>query len=155
MAAGAPEDLAARVALLRPLTSATDIVDIAADNHRDTDVAAAVYHSVGEAFRFDEMRAAAGEVALPHHWDRLATRRIIEALMGQQQALARRILDALPTGATAEEAVTAVQTWKATHATAHARLDRSHNEVVTSGPWSFAKLGLVGDALRDFLAMTA
>jgi glutamate dehydrogenase len=155
MAAGAPEDLAARVALLRPLTSATDIVDIAADNHRDTDVAAAVYHSVGEAFRFDEMRAAAGEVALPHHWDRLATRRIIEALMGQQQALARRILDALPTGATAEEAVTAVQTWKATHATAHARLDRSLNEVVTSGPWSFAKLVLVGDALRDFLAMTA
>jgi glutamate dehydrogenase len=156
-AQGAPDALADQVALMRPMTSATDIVDIATASGHSVGAAGAVYHALGDAFRFDELRFAAGDVALPQHWDRLATRRIIEALMGQQQDLARRMLHQVTPGCPldATQAMEVVSTWRQQHESASGRLMHALDEVKASGPWSFAKLVLVGDALREFIAVTA
>jgi glutamate dehydrogenase len=162
VAAGAPEEVTRAIASLRPLISATDIIDIATVEHCAPEAAARIYHKLGEAVGFDELRAAAGLTASPDHWDRVATRRIIEDLMSEQSAVAQAVCRfaarasgslasgvTAPTPAWADEAVSG---WLARHRSEADRAAQTLAELRASGNWSFAKLAIANTQLKEFAA---
>jgi len=86
--AGAPKDIAHSVALMRPLTVAANLADLARTKRMVAGVRRHVYHRVGGVFGFDRIRAAAGSRAAGDPYERLAVRRLIEDLLAEQAALA-------------------------------------------------------------------
>jgi glutamate dehydrogenase len=151
---GAPVDLARDVARLRPLTSATDVIDLAARTGRPLEAAARVYHLVGDRFRFDRLRAAGGEIRSPEHWDRLAVRRLIEDLYADHQRIAEAILTGREDAqVTAGWAADALETWSRTHAYEVERAEAALSEIGQGG-WTLAKLSLGETTLRELAGLT-
>ncbi|NDC58354.1 MAG: NAD-glutamate dehydrogenase, partial [Alphaproteobacteria bacterium] len=88
VAAGVPEDLAARVGALAAMVSALDVADLAARVSRAPVDAARIYRKVGEALSLDRLRAAAVALRPDQHWERLALRRTLEDLFEDQRVIA-------------------------------------------------------------------
>jgi glutamate dehydrogenase len=150
---GAPAELAAAVAALRPLTTAWDIGDLASVSDRPASAVARVYHQVGAVFGFDETRAAAGGLAVGDDFERLALRRLIEDLYQEQSALTRAILKDARAIRAAEDAQSLVGDWAATHAALADAVHGTLRAIDAGGePWTFAKLTIVNAALRELVA---
>jgi glutamate dehydrogenase len=149
---GAPVDIARDVARLRPLTSAADVIDLATSARRPLEAAAALYHALGDRFRFDRLRAAALALRSTEHWDRLAARRLIEDLYGDQQRIAQAIL-AKREDASGDTswAGAAIDAWAERNVDEVGRAEESLVEL-ESGGWSLAKLTLGAAALRVLAA---
>ncbi|MGD2134320.1 MAG: NAD-glutamate dehydrogenase, partial [Maricaulaceae bacterium] len=148
---GAPETLAHDVARLQPLTSSTDVIGLAAKTGAPITPAARIYHAVGEAFRFDELRAVGGEVSSSLHWDRLAVRRMIEDLYADQQKIAGLVLATAPSVADEEAwARDTLEGWIDARRDEVARLTEQLDEFA-GGDWTLSKLALSATALRDFV----
>ncbi|MDQ2861705.1 MAG: NAD-glutamate dehydrogenase, partial [Pseudomonadota bacterium] len=151
--AGAPKDIAHSVALMRPLTLAATLTDLAAAQGWPLAGAAFVYHRVGGAFGFDRLRAAAGSRAAGDPYERLAVRRLIEDMLSEQAALAGAVM-AFAGKEQAEEAperaAGAVTAWSAARAEAVRVVKRTVEEIEKApGGWSFAKLTIANAALRE------
>jgi glutamate dehydrogenase len=150
---GAPKDLVRRLVVLRPLTAATDVVDMARKARWEPAAAARIYQAVGQVFGFDRIRGAAGGlVSGGDSYERLAVRRLIEELLTQQAAATKAVISfsgSRDAGADAASARAAVQAWAALRKDA-ARTAKSTLEDAQSAPggWSFAKLTIVTSALR-------
>ena len=157
-AAGAPQDVAHDVALIRALASARETVEIADQTKWPLKAALFVQHQVGEQLGLDRMRAAARDLQPRDHWDRLALQRVADDLPRQQSELT----------------VAAIRhAQKARHRSA--KLDRASGRRALvgaglrpqkgladrlmqpmgafdrQGGWSLAKLVLLGDAVREFV----
>ena len=153
IAKGAPDALAWRIAGLRPLISSTDVIDLAGAQGWPVAGAARLYHAIGAAVGFDELRFAAGQSATGDHWDRLATRRIIEDFMEEQAALAAaamRFAGACPPEPDAAWAHDQVQGFLARHAVEAERTRRAIADLSASGGWTYAKLAIANAQLREF-----
>ncbi|MGZ8370348.1 MAG: NAD-glutamate dehydrogenase domain-containing protein, partial [Caulobacteraceae bacterium] len=153
--AGVPKDLAKSVALLRPLTTASDVADLARETRWDLTAAARVYHAAGAYFGFDRLRAAAGSLAAGDAYERMAVRRLIEDMLSEQKVLTRAILAKAPkaAGADGASALAAVEAWSASRADQVALARRSQDEIeAAQGGWSFAKLTIVNGALGALAA---
>ena len=150
---GAPKELVGRLVVLRPLTAATDVVDMARKAKWEPAAAARVYQAVGQVFGFDRIRGAAGGlVSDGDSYERLAVRRLIEELLTQQAVATRAVIafsGSRDAGADAASARSAVQAWAALRKDA-ARTAKATLEDAQSAPggWSFAKLTIVTSALR-------
>ncbi|MFN3228508.1 MAG: NAD-glutamate dehydrogenase [Asticcacaulis sp.] len=150
--AGAPEDLALQIGLLRGYISSLDIADLAREFSWTAAPAARVYHQVGNALEFDRMRAAVGSLYSQDHWERLAMRRLQEDLMSEQRTVAAAVLASAKeaAGATEDTALRAVEGWSASRQAKIAEVKRTITEIEQSGPgWSFAKLTIANSALRE------
>ena len=152
IAAGAPEDLARAVAMLRPLTATSDIGDLATGAGWEAPSMARLYHQVGLAFGFDRLRQAAGSLVTRDHFERLAVRRLIEDLMSEQASLTRAISAKATTadGADESRAGKVVADWIGPRAAQVEQVRRTIDEIEQGGQgWSFAKLTIANVALRD------
>jgi len=151
---GAPEELAREVAFLRPLTSSSDVIDIASRTGWPLKAVARLYHAVGDRFNFDRLRSAGGEVGSDDHWDRLAVRRLIEDLYSDHQCIVVRVLDGLecPDTLTDEWARETLDTWATANAYEVDRVEVALSEVVSPGGWTLAKLAIGVTTLREFVA---
>jgi glutamate dehydrogenase len=99
------------------------------------------------------LRFAAGQSATGDHWDRLATRRIIEDFMEEQAALAAaamRFAGACPPAPDAAWAQDQVQGFLARHAVEADRTRRAIADLSASGGWTYAKLAIANAQLREF-----
>jgi len=155
MAAGAPEDLARAVALLRPLTATSDIGDLANAAGWDAPSMARLYHQVGLALGFDRLRQAAGSLVTRDHFERLAVRRLIEDLMTEQTTLASAVARqcAAQDGADEARAAQVVADWIGPRSATVEQVRRTIDEIEQGGQgWSFAKLTIANVALRDLAA---
>ncbi|MEO8925656.1 MAG: NAD-glutamate dehydrogenase, partial [Caulobacteraceae bacterium] len=151
--AGAPKDIAHSVALMRPLTLAATLTDLATAQGWPLAGAAFVYHRVGGVFGFDRLRAAAGSRAAGDPYERLAVRRLIEDMLSEQAVLAGAVM-AFAGQAYAEDAPEraggAVAAWIAAHAEPVRGVKRTVEEIEkAAGGWSFAKLTIANAALRE------
>lgn len=160
---GAPKEIAKSIASLRVLISATDIVDIANQKAISPQAAARIYHSVGAHIGFDELRHVAGLTTAPDHWDKVATRRLIEDFMSEQAQITASIIEMLknsdeklqaglnaPTKTWGE---TAIKKWLEINSTEAIRTENAINELKRSGSWSFAKLSIANTQLKEFANM--
>ena len=151
--AGAPKDIAHSVALMRPLTLATTLTELAAAQGWPLTGAAFVYHRVGGVFGFDRLRAAAGSRTAGDPYERLAVRRLIEDMLTEQAALAGAVMTFAGQGyaqEAPERAGAAVGAWSAAHADPVRDAKRTVEEIEkAAGGWSFAKLTIANAALRE------
>jgi glutamate dehydrogenase len=150
--AGAPADLAEVTALLRPMTAAVNIAELAADCGLAPVLAGRLYHEVGGAFGFDRMRAAAAAIPSSDPYERQALRGLIVDLMGEQFGRAK----AVAAGSTPESlaaahgVMSAIQAWIDPRKAAVGRADRTIADIeATADGWSFAKLTIANAALRE------
>ena len=154
---GAPEALTQGVAILRPLVAAFDIGDLSSETGWPVAAMARLYHQVGAAFDFDRLRAAAGSIPSVDHFDRLAVRRLIEDLMGEQRTLTRAVARASDpsVGVSEEAAEAAVDAWIGARQGVVEGVRASVDEIEGSGSgWTFAKLTIANATIRD-LAVSA
>jgi glutamate dehydrogenase len=141
--AGAPKSLAIKVAAMRPLTIAADLVDLASARDWPIEAVARVYHQAGGAFGFDEVRAGAASLAAGDAFERTAVRRLVEDLLAEQTELTAHLLDAA-----GGEAAEACRHFEKRHGPAIETVRRTLADIRQAGPWTFAKLTIANSALR-------
>ncbi|RZJ91569.1 MAG: NAD-glutamate dehydrogenase, partial [Brevundimonas sp.] len=149
---GVDGDLATSIALMRPMTAAADIGDLARESGWAAPAMARLYHQVGAAFDFDRLRAAAGSIPSADHFDRLAVRRLIEDLMNEQRVLTRAVAASATesVGVSEDAAEAAVDAWVGERAKVVEGVRASVDEIEASGAgWTFAKLTIANSAIRD------
>jgi glutamate dehydrogenase len=152
VAAGAPKDLAASVAVLRSLVAVSDVADLARAAGWSILAATRIYHQVGAAFAFDRLRAVAAPLMAGDAYDRQAVRQLIEDLLSEQAVLTRAVMAAAERD-TGQDSIAAardaVDAWiAASDGPAEAAL-RLIAEIEAAGEgWSFAKLTIANGALR-------
>lgn len=157
--AGAPKELAREIAALRPLTSSSDVVDLALRMDWPLESAAHIYHAAGGRFAFDRLRGVAGEVSSDLHWDRLAVRRLIEDLYASQQAVSGSVMrhaksagGALAKGIEQPDADWArdlIDSWSIINAEEAGRVDAALNDMESAGSWTLSKLSIASTQLRE------
>jgi len=156
---GAPKDLAQRIAALQPLTTASELVDLANGSNWPVAAAARLYHQVGAAFSFDRLRAAAGEKRGGDHFERMAVRRLIEDMLAEQAQVAAAVMAfaATPDAAeTPEAAKSTVNSWAQLHSGPGRAVKRTIEEIEQAGGgWTFAKLTIANAALRELVNAAA
>ena len=146
-AEGVPDVIARRVAALDPLAAACHIVHAALTCERPVDEVGAVYFAVGSHLGLDWLRAAAQDIAIDDHWQRLATTAIVEDLYGQQRALATRVIAAAD-GAAGDEAVAA---WADHNRAAVQRANDLIAEFKSQGRIDIARLAIANRHVRHMI----
>ncbi len=152
-AAGAPNDIASDVALVRALASARETVEIAEQTRWPLTSALFVQHQIGEQLGLDRMRAAARDLEPRDHWDRLALQRVADDLPRQQSELAIAAIRQAAGQPVADRGAARelVEGWIAPHRVLADRLTQPMGSFDRQGVWSLAKLVLLGDAVREFV----
>ena len=149
---GAPKPLAHAFGLMRPLTYAADIGDLASATGWPLANTAHVYHRVGGHFGFDRLREAAAARFAGDAYERMAIRRLIEDILAEQAALVAAVIAhaGAPDVEDPARDVAAVAGWSADRGKAVKSARDTLEEVEASpGGWSFAKLTIANAALRD------
>ena len=151
VAAGAPEDLAAEVAALRPSIAAVNIADLASAARLKPVDAARLYHAAGGAFAFDRLRAAAAAIRPEDPYERRALRGLIVDLISEQLARARAIAGAPGKGKTRSipDVEAALEAWIEPRRGPVERARAVIAEIEDGGGWTFAKLTIANAALRE------
>ena len=158
IAEGADEAIAHEIADLRVLISSTDIADIAKANDFPLIATARIYHNVGYELGFDEMRYAAGSVTSRDHWDKVATRRLIEDFMIEQAQLATKAVEyakslgSLPKDFSKKCTSDIVSKWIELNSQEAGRAKNAINDLKSAGGWSFAKLTIANTQIKDLVA---
>jgi glutamate dehydrogenase len=153
---GAPKTLAHSFGLMRPLTYAADIGDLASTTAWPLANTAYVYHRVGGQFGFDRMREAAAARVPADPYERIAVRRLIEDILAEQSALSAAIIAFAGEPADLADPardVSAVTAWIAAHQGPVRAARRTLEEIEASpGGWTFAKLTIANAGLRELTA---
>lgn len=152
VADGAPEALAHAVAALQPMTTAADLVDLGNASSWSVQNVARLYHQVGAALGFDRLRSAAGSFVGGDAFERLAVRRLIEDMLGEQTAITQAVLKFAANAQAGDDeasAKAAVSSWAALRAEGVRAARRTVEDVEQAGGgWTFAKLTIANAALR-------
>jgi len=161
--AGAPAELAQAVAELRPLTSSTDVIDMAKASDWPLASTAYIYHAVGARFRFDRLRGLGQEVSSDLHWDRLAVRRLMEDFYASQQAVtasamrfAQQAGGSLSAGIedpSRDWADALVEAWNTVNEEEAGRVDSVQRQLDESGAWTLSKLAIASTQIGEMAAV--
>ncbi len=156
---GAPDGLARRAAGFKALIPALDIIELAQQHQWPAEGAAALYHSLGGALGFDELREAARALVSRQHWDRLAARRAVEDFYTQQTEAAASAMRSAGAIGDIADAVTRGRQAGADFVTNRKpfvdRLRKSLLDLNADGAWSFAKITIAGAQTREILQARA
>ncbi|MHA6287940.1 NAD-glutamate dehydrogenase [Maricaulis sp. CAU 1757] len=163
VSAGAPAELAQSVAELRPLTSSTDVIDMASNSDWPLASTAYLYHAIGSRFKFDRLRGMGGNVSSELHWDRLAVRRLMEDFYASQQAFtASAMRFALQAGGSLAQGVeepsrdwadALVEAWNTVNEEEAGRVDSVYRQLNDSGAWTLSKLAIASTQLGEMAAV--
>ncbi len=150
---GVEDTLGRSLALLEPLSSATDIIDVARYWNWTPESTAVAYFAIGAALDLDRLRFAAKNLSSDEHWERLATKRAVEDLFRQQRFLTEAAIgEALETGLRDADGQAAVDIWLQRNEREIGRINALINDMVAAGPLTGAKLSLAGSQIRDLMA---
>ncbi len=139
---GVPGDLAARIGRLKALSSAPDIVRIAGAVQQGVEDAGAAYFLIGDRFRLDWLRRAAGAMSADTQWQRLALAAVIDDMWSHQYDLTAAALKSGKTGAAAVEA------WAAERAELTDRIEALLGEIQSAPTPDLAMLAVANRELR-------
>jgi glutamate dehydrogenase len=142
--AGAPDDLAGRVADLRALMAAPDIVAVADRTGKPVDEVAATYFAASAFFRLDRIVAAASTIPITDYFDRLALDRARDSIGDAQRRLTAAMVGKNGSGADAVEA------WVTPRRTEVERIRMAIHEIANSG-LTLSKLSVAASLLGDLV----
>ena len=143
---GIPKELADRVAALDVMSSALDIVRIAA--HSETsgiENVARVYFGVGARFGLDRLRTAGASIAADTPWQKAAVAAVVDDLFNYQSILASRVMS--ETNGSRDP----VATWLAQRARVVERIDQTIGEVGSAPAVDLAMLSVASRQLRTLV----
>lgn len=143
---GVPVDLAQSVAQLKVLSSACDVVRLAAHAKAPVSEVGRIYSAVGARFSLDWLRSAANRIPSDNQWHRLALGAIIDDLWGLQSEIAGRVLDKEGTDAHAIEA------WAHRREETVERLDALLGELGALPQLDLAMLAVLNRELRNLIS---
>ncbi len=138
----APKKLVTAIAQLKVLSSACDVVRLAAAAGHPVKDVGRTYSSVGARFGLDWLRSAANRIPSDNQWHRMALGAIIDDLWGLQGDLAARILQGKESGDTA------IESWIAGRKEAVERIDGLLAELDRLPQLDLAMLAVVTRELR-------
>jgi glutamate dehydrogenase len=139
---GVPEPLAARLALLPVLRSATDIHLVASAAGTTTAVAAAVYFGVGVHLRLHRIEAMARAVPAGDYYQGLALDRTLQRLAEAQRRIAVKALGAAAGAAS-------LGLWLAAHQEAVERVTQAVRMIVEGADPSLARVAVAAGLIAD------
>jgi glutamate dehydrogenase len=151
VAAGVPRSVAAATALLGPLASAFDVVELSRDCSVDAVEAASVYFAVGDQFGLGRIRARIADTTVDSHWTSIAKARLLDEVATHQRQLAASMLAAAPRGA----GEAAVSRWIGDHRQAMLRWDGVAAELRRSDAGRLAPALVAVQTLGDVAALPA
>jgi glutamate dehydrogenase len=132
-AQGVPTEIAARVASLRPLVQALDVVRVAQEANASLPAASEAVFGVREALRLDALSAASEQLATADYYDRLAVNSSLATLSTAQRHLSRSVLRA-------DQANGSFAAWYSQHEESVGRTMRGIDQILESVPMSLSKL---------------
>ncbi len=143
--AGAPQELAQKIARLELLGGAIDVIEVAAGLGRDVTDVAANYFAAGGRFGLDWLRSVSRQVRPADHWERIALGRLMADLRSQQSAIGAAALGLKGV----KPGAPSITKWAEKNADASERADRLIAELRASGTLSVAKLAVASSQLRS------
>jgi glutamate dehydrogenase len=144
VAAGVPDDLAGRIADLRALIAAPDIVLVADRTGKPVGDVAATYFAAGAFFQLDRIAGAAGTIPIVDYFDRLALDRARDSIGDAERRLAAAMVGNGTVGAAAVEA------WVAPRKNEVERIRAAIHEIANSG-LTVSKLSVAASLLGDLV----
>ncbi len=144
MDAGVPEALARRIADLRALAAATDIVLVADRTAKPVGEVAATYFAAGTFFRLDRIAVAASAIPIADYFDRLALDRARDSIGDAERRLTAAMVGNGAAGAGAVEA------WIAPRKSEVERIRMAIHEIANSG-LTLSKLAVAASLLGDLV----
>ncbi len=145
-AAGVPDALAGRIADLRALAAAPDIVLVADRTGKPVGEVATTYFAAGTFFRLDYIAAAASTIPIADYFDRLALDRARDAIGDAERRLTAAMVGNGSAG------IGAVEAWVEPRKTEVERIRAAIQEIANSG-LTLSKLSvaasLLGDLVKD------
>ncbi|MGB7886995.1 MAG: NAD-glutamate dehydrogenase [Xanthobacteraceae bacterium] len=141
---GVPQELASRIADLRALSSAPDIVLVADRTGKPVGDVAATYFAAGAFFRLDRIAAAAENIPIADYFDRLALDRARDSIGDAERRLTAAMVGNGVSGAGA------VESWVAPRKAEVERIRLAVNEIATSG-LTLSKLSVAASLLGDLV----
>ncbi len=148
VAEGAPPALARRIAPLRYLAPACDIVGVARAKSLDVPHVAKMYWTIGTRFGFHWLRRASGNLASDTAWDKLAVTSLRDDLDAHQIELTKRVLTAPGGNRTADEAIEA---WTESRKTLVTRTDALLSELQSHATTDLAMLAVANRQLKAMI----
>ncbi len=152
---GLPEKLSNDIAMMPLLSSACDIIRIAATEKADVLVIAKIYFEVGEHFHLDWMRTHAGYLPANDYWSSEARDSIIENLYAAQAGLTVRILKDMngktspKKGGKAATPASVLSQWLAEHGAAAMAMDPLFADIRKAGNVDLPMLIIAEQKLRS------
>ena len=147
---GAPPALARRIAYLRMLAPACDIVHLAERTKRPLDATAQLYYAVGARFGFDWLRDRTQALVADNGWQRLAIATVVDDLYAQQTDVTRQVARAVPPKA---PPAAAIETWfaKNGHAGNMGRIESLLSELKAANAVDISMLLVANREIRGLL----
>jgi glutamate dehydrogenase len=142
--AGVPDDLARRIANLRPLAAAPDIVSVADRTGKPVEDVAATYFAAGAFFQLDRIANAARGIQVTDYFDRLALDRALDSIGEAERRLTAEMVG---NGATGPQAVDA---WVTPRAGEVERIRAAVHGIASSG-LTLSKLSVAASLLGDLV----
>jgi glutamate dehydrogenase len=149
VAAGAPPDLASRVAGVIFLTTGFEVGDLAERTGRPIERAAQTFYGVGAHFALDEMRAAARRLPAETVYQKAASETLIDDFYAVQAEFAARVLAGTASGADA--AADPLEAWLKGNAGRLAPAEAVAAELRIAGTPDLAMLVVASRQLRQAL----
>ena len=141
---GVPDELASRIADLRALTAAPDIVLVADRTGKPIAEVAATYFAAGTFFRLDRIASAASTIPIADYFDRLALDRARDTIGDAERRLTAAMVGNGAVGAGAVEA------WVAPRKNEVERIRGAIHEIANSG-LTLSKLSVAASLLGDLV----
>jgi len=152
-AMGVADGLADEAALMPTFEFAFDIVNIARETRWPAESVAALFFAAGEAFGIEAARVAARASIPENHFERLAHRRLDDALSARQGAIVRALIgsqaEAAATSRTAIEEMLAA--WRSRNAAAIGRYEKFACDLDIAAGMSVGKLSLLTEKLGELV----
>jgi len=146
IAAGVPDELARRLADLRALTAAPDIVLVADRTGKPIGDVAATYFAAGTFFRLDRIAGAASTIPIVDYFDRLALDRARDSIGDAE----RRLTAAMVGNGAVAAGTGAVEAWVAPRKSEVERIRAAIHEIANSG-LTLSKLSVAASLLGDLV----
>ena len=143
---GVPPELAQQMAGLIVLVSGCDIVRLAKRHGVPVKLVAKQYFTVGGHFRLGFMRAAAEQLKIENHWQKLAIASLIEDLYGLQMQLASQVL--VCEGDLCKEPKAALEDWIDRNGDLVTRTEQMLTEMWAGDKPDFSMLAVASRQLR-------
>ena len=146
--AGVPRKLARRVAAMRAMLSAFDIVEVSRAIDADPEMVMRTHFQIASRLELDRLRDRIVELPRKNRWEALARAALRDDLYSLHRALTQEVLSA---NRSATESETAIETWMEANATALERYLRMLSDIKSAGLYDTTTLPVALREMRNLI----